>query len=26
MDMYDHVSPEELKEAYLACVPQFGLM
>jgi site-specific recombinase XerD len=26
MDLYDHVDPEELKEAYLACVPQFGLL
>jgi len=25
IDIYDHIDPKELRESYLACVPQFGV-
>jgi integrase/recombinase XerD len=25
MDIYDHIDLKELKEAYLACIPQLGI-
>lgn len=25
IDIYDHIDPQELKEAYLACIPQLGI-
>ena len=25
IDIYDHIGPEELRKAYLACMPRLGL-
>ncbi|MEN6379042.1 MAG: hypothetical protein ABFD15_05625 [Methanofastidiosum sp.] len=25
IDIYGHIDPKELRESYLACVPQFGV-